>query len=52
MAVFGLEGIYVDGTVGGLGGYELVERVPGDALDVVIVFCDLADQGAWDGQSA
>ena len=42
LAIFGLEGVYMDRAVRRLGGYVLVERIPGDALDVVVVVGDLS----------
>ncbi|KAI3485455.1 hypothetical protein L1887_51198 [Cichorium endivia] len=41
-----LQIVDVDGAVAALRGDEFVERVPGDALDVVVVFRDFADDVA------
>lgn len=46
VAILGLQGVDVYGAVRGLGGDELVERIPCHALDVVVMLCDLADQCA------
>ena len=47
LAVFGLERVDVDGSVGGLGRNVFVQGIPGDALDVVAMFGDLPDESAW-----
>lgn len=50
MAVLGPQRVDVDGTVGRLCGYVFVQRIPGHALDVVIVLGDLPYQracGRW-----
>lgn len=46
MAVFGLEGVYVYRAIRRLGGDVLVQRIPSNALDIVIVLCNLSYQGA------
>lgn len=47
LAVFGLEGVYMDRSVGRLRGYVFIQRVPGDALDKVIMLCYLANDLAY-----
>nr|POE77785.1 hypothetical protein CFP56_09428 [Quercus suber] len=49
LAILGLERVDVHGAVGGLGGDVLVQGIPGDALDVVVVLGDLADDAAVAG---
>lgn len=46
VTIFGLEGVDVHRTVGGLRGDVLVQRIPCHTLDVVIVLSDLAYQCA------
>jgi hypothetical protein len=46
MAVLGPQRVDVHGAVRRLGRDVLVQRVPGDALDVVAVLSNLADQGS------
>lgn len=45
LAVFRLQGVDVNGSVGRLGCNVLVERIPRDALDVVAMLCDLTNEG-------
>jgi hypothetical protein len=47
LAVLGLERVDVDGAVRRLGRDKLVQRVPGDALDIMAVLGDLADKGSF-----
>jgi len=42
LAVLGLEGVDMDGSIGGLCGDELVQRVPSDTLNVMAVFGNLS----------
>jgi hypothetical protein len=42
LAVLGLEGVDMDGAIGGLCGNELIQRVPGDALNVMAVLGNLS----------
>lgn len=37
----------MDGSIRGLGRNIFIQRVPGDALDVMAVFGDLADEHPW-----
>lgn len=46
LAVLGLERVDVDGAVRRLGRDKFVQRVPGDALDIMAVLGDLADKGS------
>lgn len=43
LAILGLQVVNVNGTIRGLGGYKLVERIPSNPLNVVVVLCNLAD---------
>lgn len=44
LAIFGLEGVDMDGSIGGLRGDVFIEGIPSHALDVVIMLCNLADR--------
>jgi hypothetical protein len=47
MPVFRLEGVDVHRAIGRLRSHELVERVPGHALHVVIVLSNLPHACSW-----
>lgn len=49
LSVFCFEGVYMDGSIGGLSGDILVQRIPGDALYVVAVFGYLSNEGSCVG---
>jgi hypothetical protein len=46
LPILGLERVDVDRSVGRLCGNVFVERVPGDALDIVAMLGDLTDKGS------
>lgn len=43
LTIFCLQTVYMDRTVGRLGRDEFIQWIPGNALDVVRVLCDLPD---------
>lgn len=46
MAIFRLEGVDMDGSIGGLGRDVFVQGIPSDALDVMAVLGDLSNEGS------
>lgn len=43
LSILGFERVDVNGSIGGLCSDEFVQRIPRDALDVVVVLGDLSD---------
>lgn len=44
-SIFEFQGVYVHCAIRGLSGDEFVQRIPGDALNVVVVLGNLSDHG-------
>ena len=51
LAILGSEVVNVDRSVRRLGGDIFVQRIPGHALNIMIVFCNLTNHLAWDNES-